>query len=158
MQREKKNKFKKKEMAKSRANGKKKNGIVKLKIAVEKLQKGLFSIKKSPSEQVDDYEENAESLNVPDDVKEGHFAVIALDDNELKRFIIPLSFLTHPSFLRLLEQAAEEYGFDHQGALTIPCRPSKLEQILAEQCVEERGSRVGTVNWGSCSKTMVKSF
>ncbi|KAL2541081.1 SAUR-like auxin-responsive protein family [Abeliophyllum distichum] len=129
-------------MAKPRANGKKKNGIVKLKIVVEKL----LSSKKSPSEQVEAYEEINESLNVPDDVKEGHFAVIAVDDDELKRFIIPLCFLTHPSFLRLLEQAAEEYGFDHEGALTIPCRPSKIEQILA-----------GTVKWGSCSKTMVKS-
>ncbi|CAI9768536.1 unnamed protein product [Fraxinus pennsylvanica] len=126
-------------MGKSRANGKKKNGIVKLKTAIEKLQKSLLSSKKSPSEQVDVYEENFESLNVPDDVKEGHFAVIAVDDNELKRFIIPLTFLTHPSFLRLLEQAAEEYGFDHEGALTIPCRPSKLEQLLDEQMGRGKG-------------------
>nr|GFC92549.1 auxin-responsive protein SAUR50-like [Tanacetum cinerariifolium] len=28
---------------------------------------------------------------------------------------------------------AEEYGFDHEGALMIPCRPSELEWMLEEQ-------------------------
>lgn len=70
------------------------------------------------------------SSNVPEDVKEGHFAVIAVDEGELKRFVVPLKCLTHPSFLKLLEQAAEEYGFDHDGALTVPCRPSEFERII----------------------------
>ncbi|KAL0417687.1 UNVERIFIED_CONTAM: Auxin-responsive protein SAUR50 [Sesamum radiatum] len=84
---------------------------------------------------------------------------MAVDDDELKRFVVPLSFLTHPSFLRLLEQAAEEYGFDHDGALTVPCRPTELERILAEQWAEERVVASGgdDHNWGSCNKTMVKS-
>ncbi|GFS36995.1 SAUR-like auxin-responsive protein family [Actinidia rufa] len=79
-------------------------------------------------------------LNISD-VKEGHFAVIAADDEEVKRFIVPLTYLTHPSFLRVLEQAA--YGFDHNGALTVPCRPSELGRILSERWGEERGSRIG---------------
>lgn len=130
-------------MAKVRNSGKKMNGIVKLRVVVEKLQKTLLLGKKS------------DSNNVPEDVKEGHFAVIAEDDEQLKRFVVPLSYLTHPSFLVLLEQAEDEYGFDHEGALTIPCQPSELETILAEQWVEGRVSRVD-VNWDSC-KTMVKS-
>ncbi|KAL1298674.1 hypothetical protein HN51_042982 [Arachis hypogaea] len=71
---------------------------------------------------------------VPEDVKEGHFAVIAEgggDDEEApKRLVMPLSCLRNPAFLRLLEQAEEEYGFDHEGALTIPCTPSQLQRIL----------------------------
>ncbi|KAL3530522.1 hypothetical protein ACH5RR_009844 [Cinchona calisaya] len=139
-------------------NGKKKNGIVNLKIVVKKLQKSLSLGKKSASENVNEFEEFTDSRNVPDDVKEGHFAVIAMDDDELKRFVVPLSCLTHPTFLRLLEQAAEEYGFDIEGALTIPCRPSELERILAEKWVERRNddSRVGG-DWGSRTKTMLKS-
>ncbi|XP_055832230.1 auxin-induced protein X15-like [Solanum dulcamara] len=109
-------------MSKGRINGKnKKNGIVK------KLRKRFLLGKKFP---MDDQSEN-ESRDVPEDVKEGHFAVIATNDDELKRFVVPLCCLTHPSFLRLLEQAAEVYGFDHEGALTLPCRPSEMERILA---------------------------
>ncbi|PIN03552.1 hypothetical protein CDL12_23923 [Handroanthus impetiginosus] len=122
--------------------GKKKNGGI-----VERLQKSLLLGKKSSS--------GNEQMAVPDDVKEGHFAVMAVDDGELKRFIVPLSFLTHPSFLRLLEQAAEEYGFDRQGALTVPCRPSELEGILAEQWEAERGSRE---EGGGAEQIHVKSY
>ncbi|KAF7823352.1 auxin-responsive protein SAUR50-like [Senna tora] len=76
--------------------------------------------------------ERRSCYEVPEDVKEGHFAVIAEDIGEMeaKRFVVPLSCLTHPSFLRLLEEAAEEYGFDQEGALTIPCRPKEIERIL----------------------------
>jgi len=70
---------------------------------------------------------------VPEDVKEGHFAVIAEGGEEQKRFVLPLSCLTNPTILKLLEQAEEEYGFDHGGAVTIPCRPCELESILAHQ-------------------------
>ncbi|KAA8544114.1 hypothetical protein F0562_022126 [Nyssa sinensis] len=131
-------------MAKLRNSTGKKNGIVKLKIVVEKLQKSLLLRKKSASN-ADEFEEVNDSTNVPEDVKEGHFAVLAAetDDDEPKRFVVPLSYLTHPTFLRLLQQAAEEYGFHHGDALTIPCRPSELERILAEQWVEKRDSRVG---------------
>ncbi|XP_015164190.1 auxin-induced protein X15-like [Solanum tuberosum] len=109
-------------MSKDRTNGKnEKKGIVK------KLRKSLLLGKKYSME---DQSEN-ESRDVPEDVKEGHFAVIAMDNDELKRFVVPLSCLRHPSFLRLLEQAAEVYGFNHEGALTLPCRPSEMERILA---------------------------
>ncbi|KAH6821754.1 SAUR-like auxin-responsive protein family [Perilla frutescens var. hirtella] len=137
-------------MAKTIATAKKRNGgLLNLKVVVKRLQRSLTPGKKSPSSGV-------QEITVPDDVKEGHFAVIAVDDDELKRFIVPLSFLTRPSFLRLLEQAAE-YGFDHDGALTVPCRPSELERILEEQWAAERGSAVaGGGDW-SCYKTMVKS-
>ncbi|KAL2536300.1 SAUR-like auxin-responsive protein family [Forsythia ovata] len=143
-------------MAKCRTSGKKKNGIVMLKIVVEKLQKSLFLGWKNSSDLAEFEEEMRESKNVPNDVKEGHFAVIAVDDDELKRFIVPLSYLTHPSFLRLLEQSAEEYGFDQDGALTIPCRPTELERILAERWVVQRDSSF-LVNWpASCRKTMLE--
>ncbi|GJT51145.1 auxin-responsive protein SAUR50-like protein [Tanacetum coccineum] len=129
---------------------KKNIGIFKLKLVVEKVQKGLLQAKKwapkhtslGPGQEM-----------VPKDVKEGHFAVIAADDDEEKRFVVPLVYLGHPSFQRLLERAAEEYGFDHEGALMVPCRPSELECMLAQ-----RGSSLGDdVGWSSF-KTMVDSY
>ncbi|RVW36557.1 hypothetical protein VitviT2T_003027 [Vitis vinifera] len=59
-----------------------------------------------------------ESTNVP----KGHVPVY-VGETEKKRFVIPISYLKHPSFQNLLSQAEEEFGFDHPlGALTIPCR------------------------------------
>ncbi|XP_022763127.1 auxin-responsive protein SAUR21-like [Durio zibethinus] len=60
---------------------------------------------------------SSETTTVP----KGHLAVYVGED-EKKRFIVPISFLKHPSFQNLLSQAEEEYGFNHpMGALTIPC-------------------------------------
>ncbi|KAL1209535.1 Auxin-responsive protein SAUR50 [Cardamine amara subsp. amara] len=109
---------------------KKKGGIVKLKNVVERLVqiKGFSSAKKPCSEE---YGRDC----VPKDVKEGHFGVIAVDgcDEPSQRFVVPLMFLEHPRFRKLLERAEEEYGFDHNGAVMVPCRPSHLRMILTEQ-------------------------
>ncbi|OMO92863.1 Auxin responsive SAUR protein [Corchorus olitorius] len=60
---------------------------------------------------------SSETMAVP----KGHFAVY-VGETEKKRFVVPISFLKHPSFQNLLSQAEEEYGFNHpMGALTIPC-------------------------------------
>ncbi|KAF8039936.1 hypothetical protein BT93_B2223 [Corymbia citriodora subsp. variegata] len=127
----------------SRASGSsKKRGIANLKIVVEKLQKSLSLGRRSPPSwssyyhREDDRRDDASEREnagdvVPDDVKKGHFAVVALEGGQPKRFVIPLTYLAHPTFLRLLELAAEEYGFDHEGALAIPCEPSELERILS---------------------------
>ncbi|KAL7118621.1 hypothetical protein ACP275_02G014800 [Erythranthe tilingii] len=55
------------------------------------------------------------------EVPKGHLAVY-VGQNEKKRFVVPLSYLNHPSFQELLCQAEEEFGFHHpMGGLTIPC-------------------------------------
>nr|XP_043619118.1 auxin-responsive protein SAUR50-like [Erigeron canadensis] len=77
---------------------------------------------------------------VPDDVKEGHFAVIALDKYEERRFVVPVPYLRHASFVRLLERSAEEYEFDYSGAVVIPCKPSRLERVLTELDAKQRRS------------------
>ncbi|KAI4385475.1 hypothetical protein MLD38_003497 [Melastoma candidum] len=122
---------------------KKNNRLPKLKNVVEKIQKSLtlrgrlsssFGSSSRCSWETNDcdHEEfDGEGYkDVPEDVKEGHFAVIASQGKEPKRFVIPITYLLNPNFLRLLEEAAEEYGFDHMGALPIPCLPSELEKIL----------------------------
>ncbi|KAL7118611.1 hypothetical protein ACP275_02G013800 [Erythranthe tilingii] len=55
------------------------------------------------------------------EVPKGHLAVY-VGESEKKRFVIPLSYLSHPSFQELLCRAEEEFGFHHpMGGLTIPC-------------------------------------
>lgn len=70
------------------------------------------------------------SAEVPEDVKEGEFAVVAVWNEEATRFVASLSCLSNPVFLRLLELAEEEFGFQQEGALAVPCKPSELERII----------------------------
>jgi SAUR family protein len=104
-------------------------GILKLKnnIVFKKLQKTILK-----GRNVD------KSRYVGEDVKKGHFVVIAEDEEETKRFVVPLRCLTNPIFMRLLEQAAEKYGFHGDGALVVPCRPNELQMFLVQQRHEER--------------------
>ncbi|PIA56084.1 hypothetical protein AQUCO_00700436v1 [Aquilegia coerulea] len=60
---------------------------------------------------------NTETSIVP----KGHIAVY-VGENQKKRFVVPISYLNHPLFQDLLNQAEEEFGFSHpMGGLTIPC-------------------------------------
>ncbi|OIT38951.1 PREDICTED: auxin-responsive protein SAUR50-like [Nicotiana attenuata] len=55
----------------------------------------------------------------PQDVPKGHFVVYVGENRS--RYIIPISWLTHPEFQSLLQRAEEEFGFNHYMGLTIPC-------------------------------------
>ncbi|KAE9586616.1 putative small auxin-up RNA [Lupinus albus] len=57
---------------------------------------------------------------LPLDVPKGHFVVYVGENRS--RYIVPISLLTHPHFQSLLHQAEEEFGFDHDMGLTIPCQ------------------------------------
>ncbi|OIT22143.1 PREDICTED: auxin-responsive protein SAUR32-like [Nicotiana attenuata] len=68
---------------------------------------------------------------VPNDVKEGYFAVFSVNpEEEPKRFVVELHWLTNPKFLNLLKQAEDEYGFVQKGVLEVPCRAEELQKIL----------------------------
>ncbi|KAK8582430.1 hypothetical protein V6N13_069208 [Hibiscus sabdariffa] len=62
-------------------------------------------------------------------VPKGHF-VVYVGEAEKKRFVVPISFLKHPTFQNLLSEAEEEFGFDHpMGVLTIPCSEESLVDL-----------------------------
>lgn len=70
------------------------------------------------------------NTDIPADVKEGHFVVRTFDNGEVKRFILKLGYLAHSGFLKLLDQAEEEFGFQQEGVLAVPCGPGELQRIL----------------------------
>ncbi|KAM7265118.1 hypothetical protein ACFE04_002801 [Oxalis oulophora] len=82
---------------------------------------------------------------IPSDVKKGHFAVTAMLGIEKKRFIIELQYLTNPAFMKLLEQAREEYGFMQKGVIFVPCLPVDLQDILDEHILNCAGFSIGNV-------------
>lgn len=49
---------------------------------------------------------------------------------ELKRYIIPMEYLGHEAFGILLRKAEEEFGFQQEGVLKIPCDVSMFDSIL----------------------------
>jgi SAUR family protein len=57
--------------------------------------------------------------DLPEDVPKGHF-VVYVGENRT-RYIVPISWLPHPQFQSLLQRAEEEFGFNHDMGLTIPC-------------------------------------
>ncbi|OAY58620.1 hypothetical protein MANES_02G193300v8 [Manihot esculenta] len=59
----------------------------------------------------------------------GHFVVYV--GNEMKRFVIPTSFLSNPIFQQLLDKAAEEYGYDNQFGIVLPCNESTFNSLIA---------------------------
>ncbi|CAI9299400.1 unnamed protein product [Lactuca saligna] len=70
------------------------------------------------------------------DLPKGYFAVY-VGEQEKKRFVIPVSLLSQPSFKDLLHQAEEEYGYDHpMGGLTIPCSEQKFFDLASWEHVK----------------------
>ncbi|XP_019174375.1 PREDICTED: auxin-responsive protein SAUR50-like [Ipomoea nil] len=64
-----------------------------------------------------------------DDVPKGHFVVYVGDNRS--RYIVPITFLTRPEFQRLLQRAEEEFGFDHDMGLTIPCDEHFFQSLMS---------------------------
>ncbi|KAJ0962174.1 hypothetical protein J5N97_030002 [Dioscorea zingiberensis] len=48
---------------------------------------------------------------------------------EQQRFVVPVEYLNHPLFGRLLKEAEEEYGFQHMGAISIPCQLHEFHHV-----------------------------
>ncbi|KAL8030693.1 hypothetical protein ABFX02_14G302100 [Erythranthe guttata] len=65
---------------------------------------------------------------LPSDVPAGHVAVTV--GSSCKRFVVRATHLNHPEFKKLLVQAEEEYGFNNNGPLAIPCDEYLFEEII----------------------------
>ncbi|XP_060212797.1 protein SMALL AUXIN UP-REGULATED RNA 12-like [Lycium barbarum] len=73
------------------------------------------------------YDDDEDHLSV--DVPKGHFTVYVGENRT--RYIIPISFLTHPDFQCLLRCAEEEFGFDHDMGITIPCEELVFQSLTS---------------------------
>ncbi|CAN6864328.1 unnamed protein product [Brassica oleracea var. botrytis] len=50
------------------------------------------------------------------------FLAVYVGEAQKKRYVVPVSYLSQPSFQALLSKSEEEFGFNHpMGGLTIPC-------------------------------------
>ncbi|CAI0455519.1 unnamed protein product [Linum tenue] len=66
-------------------------------------------------------------LNVPKG-----FLAVYVGETQKKRLVVPVSYLSQPSFQDLLSMAEEEFGFDHpMGGLTIPCSEETFTHVTS---------------------------
>lgn len=67
-------------------------------------------------------------------VPKGHVAVYVGETIQKKtRFVVPISYLNHPSFMDMLNRAEEEFGFNHpMGGLTIPCKEEAFINLTSQ--------------------------
>ncbi|XP_057456518.1 auxin-induced protein 15A-like [Lotus japonicus] len=64
------------------------------------------------------------------EVPKGYLAVYV--GEKQKRCVVPISYLNQPLFQDLLNQAEEEFGYDHpMGGLTIPCREDVFQHVIS---------------------------
>ncbi|XP_073035984.1 auxin-responsive protein SAUR50-like [Primulina eburnea] len=102
--------------------GMKKSNRMSQKVVIKKIMSRCSSLGKR-SQGYDDEE------GLPLDVPKGHFVVYVGENRS--RYIVPISFLNRPEFQSLLQRAEEEFGFDHENGLTIPCHREVFEALTS---------------------------
>ncbi|KNA20087.1 hypothetical protein SOVF_055570 [Spinacia oleracea] len=66
-------------------------------------------------------------------VPKGYIPVYVGDQGNKKRYAVPLSYLSHPTFQDLLQLAEQEFGFNHSmGGITIPCSEETFYELTSE--------------------------
>ncbi|TKY73681.1 Auxin-responsive protein SAUR32 [Spatholobus suberectus] len=54
-----------------------------------------------------------------------------------QRFVVKTKYVNHPLFMMLLEEAEQEYGFESDGPIWLPCNVDLFYKVLAEMDGEE---------------------
>ncbi|CAK9154485.1 unnamed protein product [Ilex paraguariensis] len=90
-------------------------------------------------------QDTVEDKHVP--VPKGHMAVyVGQKDGDFERIMVPVIYFNHPLFGDLLREAEEEYGFDHPGGITIPCRISEFESVKTRIKAGQNSRKILTWN------------
>ncbi|KAL0925731.1 hypothetical protein M5K25_004098 [Dendrobium thyrsiflorum] len=118
--------------------------IVRLQQMLKKWKKLAISPKKIflgrtlSSSKTSSSSSSSSSSSVTNGVPKGFLAVCVGEKKE--RFVIPTEYLSHRAFSVLLKEAEEEFGFQQEGVLRMPCEVSVFQSIL--KVVEKNKERV----------------
>ncbi|RWW20725.1 hypothetical protein GW17_00015134 [Ensete ventricosum] len=66
---------------------------------------------------------------------------VGQEGEEQLRFVVPVVYLNHPLFAKLLEEAEKEYGFDQKGAIVIPCGVDHFRHV--QDLIDREGGVAG---------------
>ncbi|KAG9439507.1 hypothetical protein H6P81_019672 [Aristolochia fimbriata] len=73
-------------------------------------------------------EENAAAGGEP--VPKGYVPVLVGSEKKMERVLIHTKQFRHPYFAVLLDMAADEFGYEQQGILRIPCDVEYFRQVV----------------------------
>ncbi|KAJ1378366.1 Small auxin-up RNA [Sesbania bispinosa] len=80
------------------------------------------------------------------DIRKGCVPIKVGEGEEQQKIVVPVMYINHPLFSQLLKEAEEEYGFDHQGTIIIPCRVEEFRHIQSlidrEMCPQQHHHHV----------------
>ncbi|KAL2926188.1 Auxin-induced protein 10A5 [Bienertia sinuspersici] len=89
----------------------------------KQVRQFIFSVRQRLSKQ------KLVKLQVP----QGHFVIYVGDQEEKKRFVVPISYLKNALFQELLRNAAEEFGYDHgSDGLIVPCSEFYFLNLISQ--------------------------
>jgi len=77
---------------------------------------------------------------------------------ERERFVVKTKYVNHPLFQKLLEEAEQEYGFDCDGPIWLPCNVDLFYKVLAEMDDEEKNSNISVHGTRRSFITIAKVF
>ncbi|KAK7349394.1 hypothetical protein VNO77_06727 [Canavalia gladiata] len=63
------------------------------------------------------------------DIRKGFLPIKVGHGEEQHKIMVPVMYLNHPLFSQLLKEAEEEYGFDQQGTIIIPCHVEEFRYV-----------------------------
>ncbi|RDX79430.1 Auxin-responsive protein SAUR32, partial [Mucuna pruriens] len=66
-----------------------------------------------------------QGMNIP----KGCLKIKVGQGEEQQKITVPVNYLKHPLFIRLLKEAEEEYGFAQKGTITIPCQVADFKNV-----------------------------
>uniref|UniRef100_A0ACD5ZFD9 Uncharacterized protein n=1 Tax=Avena sativa TaxID=4498 RepID=A0ACD5ZFD9_AVESA len=95
-------------------------------------------------------------------VKKGWLAVRVGDEQDQPggRFVIPIAYLYHPLFRRLLEAARDAYGYHSSGPLRLPCSVDefiRLRALVERDTSSAHSSSSHRVHLAPCTRAKVMS-
>ncbi|GLJ44451.1 hypothetical protein SUGI_0932640 [Cryptomeria japonica] len=70
----------------------------------------------------------------------GCLALFVGQGEKQQRCVIPVAYINHPLFQKLLEEAKKENGFEHKGRIAIPCNVSHFKYVQEVIQRENHGS------------------
>ncbi|TKY64127.1 Auxin-responsive protein SAUR32 [Spatholobus suberectus] len=62
-------------------------------------------------------------------IPKGFLPIKVGQGEEQQKIVMPVMHLNHPLFSQLLKEAEEEYGFDQQGTIIIPCHVEDFRYV-----------------------------
>ena len=62
----------------------------------------------------------------------GYFSIY-VGESTMRRYLVPLAYLKHPSFQMLLNLSEDEFGYAHpMGGLTVPCKEETFIELTRD--------------------------